>query len=62
GYPVEHLRVLGDDGDGYVTAGVVGVQGRTLGVHSMLTILGFGMIATFLVLIMLKKMSPIAAR
>ncbi|MET7743114.1 citrate:proton symporter [Streptomyces sp. NPDC005385] len=27
----------------------------------MLTILGFGMIATFLVLIMLKKMSPIAA-
>ncbi|MER7172087.1 CitMHS family transporter [Streptomyces mesophilus] len=36
------------------------VQGRTLGVH-MLTILGFAMIATFLVLIMLKKMSPIAA-
>lgn len=27
----------------------------------MLTILGFAMIATFLVLIMMKKMSPIAA-
>ncbi|MEU2425440.1 citrate:proton symporter [Streptomyces sp. NPDC007851] len=39
----------------------MGVQGRTLGVPLMLTILGFGMIATFLVLIMLKKMSPIAA-
>jgi citrate-Mg2+:H+ or citrate-Ca2+:H+ symporter, CitMHS family len=30
-------------------------------VSSMLTVLGFAMIATFLVLIMLKKMSPIAA-
>nr|WP_269153601.1 citrate:proton symporter [Streptomyces caniscabiei] len=39
---------------------MVGVQGRTLGIH-MLTILGFAMIATFLVLIMMKKMSPIAA-
>ncbi|MEW2300952.1 citrate:proton symporter [Streptomyces sp. NPDC006655] len=39
----------------------MGVQGRTLGVPLMLTILGFAMIATFLVLIMLKKMSPIAA-
>ncbi|MFE2419989.1 CitMHS family transporter [Streptomyces hokutonensis] len=39
----------------------MGVQRRTLGVPLMLTILGFTMIATFLVLIMLKKMSPIAA-
>ncbi|MEW1772318.1 citrate:proton symporter [Streptomyces sp. NPDC086777] len=39
----------------------MGVQGRTLGDPPMLTILGFAMIATFLVLIMLKKMSPIAA-
>ncbi|WP_258395139.1 MULTISPECIES: citrate:proton symporter [unclassified Streptomyces] len=38
------------------------VQGRTtLGTPSMLTILGFVMIATFLVLIMMKKVSPIAA-
>ncbi|WP_371131439.1 CitMHS family transporter [Streptomyces sp. Ag109_O5-10] len=39
----------------------MGVQGRTLGDPPMLTILGFAMIATFLILIMLKKMSPIAA-
>ncbi|MFJ5308907.1 CitMHS family transporter [Streptomyces sp. NPDC088350] len=39
----------------------MGVRRRTLGVPLMLTILGFTMIATFLVLIMLKKMSPIAA-
>ncbi|MGW0205905.1 hypothetical protein ACWDZ8_08790 [Streptomyces sp. NPDC003233] len=33
---------------------------RQVSTH-MLTILGFAMIATFLVLIMLKKMPPIAA-
>ncbi|WP_353946992.1 CitMHS family transporter [Streptomyces sp. HUAS MG91] len=38
------------------------VQRRTtIGTPSMLTILGFVMIATFLVLIMMKKVSPIAA-
>ncbi|MYW69684.1 citrate:proton symporter [Streptomyces sp. SID8379] len=38
------------------------VQRRTtIGIHPMLTVLGFVMIATFLVLIMMKKVSPIAA-